>query len=235
MSANPLLERTRDALVLLRVSLDRAMIYLPAILIAVLALSTYWLVRNAPEFARPPVAAVAPTHEPDAFLRNFTVRNYLPTGVMRSQLWGQTGHHYPDTDTYDVQQLRALNISDAGRVMHSSANRGLSNGDATEIQLFDKAVVVRDSGRDPDGKPVPRLEFRGNFLHVYTDTERVTSNQPVMLMRDADQFSGDTMEYDHLSGTLNMRGRVHGLIKSPSAAAAQPPVRSPVQRAGRAG
>jgi lipopolysaccharide export system protein LptC len=59
---------------------------------------------------------------------------------------------------------------------------------------------------------MPRLEFRGEFLHVFTDTERVKSHQPVVLARGPDTFSADSMDYDNLSGVANLQGRVRGVL-----------------------
>ena len=200
--------------------LDRATIYLPIILTAAVALGTYWLVRNAPKLLEP-TAKAAPTHEPDYFMRDFVIKNFLPNGDLRSELYGAEGRHYPDTDTIEVDKVRMRSISPEGLVTRSTANRGLSNSDGSELQLFGNAIVIRDPSVGPDGKPTPRLEFRGEFLHAFVDTERVTSNQPVTLIRDKDQFTGDTLDYDNLSGVANLKGRVRGVL-IPSAAAAAP-------------
>jgi lipopolysaccharide export system protein LptC len=69
---------------------------------------------------------------------------------------------------------------------------------------------------------MPRLEFRGEFLHTFLDTERVISNKPVTLIRGADQFTGDTLDYDNLSGVANLNGRVRGLLMPSAAMTAAP-------------
>ena len=199
--------------------LDRATIYLPIILTAAVALGTYWLVRNAPKLLEP-TAKVAPTHEPDYFMRDFVIKNFLPNGDLRSELHGKEGRHYPDTDTMEVDQVRMRSISPQGLTTRATANRGLSNSDGSEIQLFGNAVVIRDPAMGPNGKPTPRLEFRGDFLHAFLDTERVTSNKPVTLIRDNDQFTADTLDYDNLSGVANLNGRVRGVLIPAAAAAA---------------
>lgn len=202
---------------LLRDALDRVTIYLPVILTALLALGTYWLVRNAPKLLEPTVKE-APTHDPDYFMRGFVVKNFLPSGNLRSELFGKEGRHYPDNDTMEVDQVRMRAISPEGLVTQATANRGLSNGDGSEIQLFGNAVVVREAATGASGRAVPRLEFRGEFLHAYLDTERVTSNKPVTLMRGTDRFTADTLDYDNLSGVANLQGRVRGqLMPSPAA------------------
>ena len=200
----------------LRQGLDRASLYLPIILTGALALGTYWLVRNAPRLVQP-TAKQAPTHEPDFFMRDFTVKNFLPDGSLRSELSGKEGRHYPDTDTLEVDQVRVRSISPEGLVTHATADRGLSNGDGSEIQLFGNAVVIRDAAVTASGRPMPRLEFRGEFLHAFVNTERVKSNKPVTLIRGSDRFIADSMDYDNLSGVANLNGRVRGLLV-PSAA-----------------
>jgi len=204
-----------------RVGFDRVTIYLPIILAAALALGTYWLVRNAPRLMEPrPPAAV--THDPDYFMRNFVVKRFFANGELRSELRGKEGRHYPDNDTLEVDDVRMRTVSPQGLVTHASANRGLSNGDASEVQLFGNAVVVRDAARSSDGDEMPRLEFRGDFLHAYTDTERVTSNKPVTLMRGADRFTADSMDYDKLTGVANLKGRVRGVIQPANAPGKKP-------------
>ena len=205
----------------LRVGFDRVTIYLPIILAAALALGTYWLVRNAPRLMEPRPATPV-THDPDYFMRGFVVKRFFPNGELRSELRGKEGRHYPDTDTLEVDDVRVRTVSPQGLVTHATANRGLSNGDASEVQLFGNAIVVRDAARSPDGEELPRLEFRGEFLHAYTDTERVTSNKPVTLMRGADRFTADSMDYDKLSGVANLKGRVRGVIQP-----ARPPAGKP--------
>ena len=210
----------RRAWNLTRDLLDRSTIYLPIILMFGVALGTYWLVRNAPKLLEPTVKA-APTHEPDYFMRDFVIKNFLPNGDLRSELHGVEGRHYPDTDTIEVDQVRMRSVSPEGLVTRSSANRGLSNADGSEIQLFGNAIVIREPAVSAGGKATPRLEFRGEFLHAFLDTEKVQSNKPVTLIRGSDQFTGDSLDYDNLSGVANLTGRVRGVLV-PSAAAGKP-------------
>ena len=198
------LRRLRDAI-------DRVTIYLPIIVVAVLALGTYWLVRNAPKLVGP-IPKVAAVHEPDYFMRDFVIKNFLANGELRSELFGKEGRHYPDTDTLEVDDVRLRSINPQGLTTRASAKRGLSNADGSEVQLFGDAVVTRDATTDAKGQVVPRMEFRGEFLHAFVDTERVTSNKPVTLTRGADRFTAETLDYDNLSGVANLKGRVRGLL-----------------------
>jgi lipopolysaccharide export system protein LptC len=202
---------------LLRDGLDRITIYLPLILTGALAFGTYWLVRNTPPVPAP-AAKEAPVHEPDFFMRGFVVKSFQPAGDLRSELFGKEGRHYPDNDTLEVDEVRFRSISEEGLVMRGSAARGLSNGDGTEIQLFGNAIVTRDAATVASGAVFPRLEFRGEFLHVFTDLERVKSHQPVVLTRGKDTFTANSMDYDNATGIAHLQGRVRGVL-APSAAA----------------
>jgi lipopolysaccharide export system protein LptC len=50
----------------------------------------------------------------------------------------------------------------------------------------------------PGRRAPPQLEVRGEFLHAFLDTERVTSNLPVTLIRGNDVFTPTRMDYDNL-------------------------------------
>jgi lipopolysaccharide export system protein LptC len=59
---------------------------------------------------------------------------------------------------------------------------------------------------------MPRLEFRGEFLHAFVDEKRVSSDQPVTLRRGNDVLTGDTFDYDDKSGIARLHGRVRGTL-----------------------
>ncbi|RZA16454.1 MAG: LPS export ABC transporter periplasmic protein LptC [Lysobacteraceae bacterium] len=200
-----------DALRLARRGLDRASIYLPVLLMAVLALGTYWLARNAP-VPDAPVSARQASHEPDYFMRGFAVKTFNGTGVLKSEVFGTEARHYPDTDTLEIDRARIRSVSPAGIVTTATADRAITNADGSEVQLFGNAVVVRDPATNGAGQPLPRLEFRGEFLHAFLNTERVRSHKPVTLKRGDDQFTANSMDYDNLDRQLQLQGRVRGTL-----------------------
>ena len=190
---------------------DRATIYLPVLLMGVLALGTYWLVRNSPVSATPE-AAKAVRHEADYFMRKFTIKTFGEDGRLKSEIYGVEARHYPDTDTLEIDEPRIRSISPEGRLVTSTSQRGLTNGDGSEVQLFGNAHVVRAASVDADGRVLPQMEFQGEFLHAFVNEERVKSHLPVVLTRGGDQFSGDTFAFNNLTGIANLTGRVKGLL-----------------------
>lgn len=190
---------------------DRVSIYLPLLLMGALALGTYWLVRNTPVFISAE-AVKAVKHESDYFMRNFTVKSFAESGQFKSEIYGVEARHYPDNDTLEIDQARIRSVNAEGRLTTSTANRVLSNGDGSELQLSGNALVVREASTDANGVEVPRMEFRGEFLHAFVNEERVKSHKPVVLTRGSDQFTGDTFAYDNLSGVAELKGRVKGVL-----------------------
>lgn len=193
---------------------DRLTAWLPVILMGLMALGTYWLARNTPVFG--PAAAERPaTHDPDYFLRRFAVRSFEAGGRLRSEVFGIEGRHYPDTDTLEIDRPRIRAYNERGELTVATAERALSNGDATEVQLLGNAVVTREAGVGPDGRPQPRLQIQGEFLHFFVDTERLRSHKPVVLTRGADQFTADSLAFDNLDRLLELEGRVRGTLTPP--------------------
>ncbi len=183
---------------------------LPVVMIALLALGTWWLARNTPILSAPTVEEPA-KHEADYFMRNFAVKNFDPTGQLKSEVAGQEGRHFPDTDVLEIDGARLRSYKD-GRMTTATANRAYSNGDGSEVQLVGNALVVREAGQDASGKIYPRLEFRGEFLHVFLSTEKIKSHKPVTIIRGRDQFVADSLQYDNLERVALLQGRVRGTL-----------------------
>jgi lipopolysaccharide export system protein LptC len=106
--------------------------------------------------------------------------------------------------------LRSIGLQ--GRLTTATAKLALSNDAGTEVQLMGDAVVIREPLQQADGSWLPRLEFRGEFLHIFADDERVKSHLPVVLTRGQDQFSGDTFAYDNRDQVAELKGRVKGML-----------------------
>lgn len=194
----------------LRETWDRFLLYVPVVVMAALALGSYWLVRTTPQ-----AAVTAPArpvlHEPDYFIEGFSIKNFDGTGRIRTEIVGATAQHYPDTQTLEIEKVHIRSLDDSGRVTTATARQAVSNKDASEVQLLGDALVVRESASSDEARS-PRLEYRGEFLHLFTDTEVVKSHKPVELRRGGDRFTADTLEFDNVAQVLVLEGRVKGTL-----------------------
>ncbi len=200
---------------------ERTAIYIPVLLMGLLALGTYWLVRNTPD-ALPAEGQKVISSEPDYYMRNFGIKTFDDAGQLKSDVSGIEVRHYPDTDTLEIDKALIRSYSIEGRLTTSTGDRALTNGDGSEVQLMGNARVVRDASVSPEGREVPRLEFRGEFLHVFVNDERVKSHLPVVIKRGADEFEGDTFAYDNLDRVADLKGRVKGVLVPRKAAGSVP-------------
>lgn len=201
---------------------DAVSAYLPLLLMAVLALGTWWLAKNTPllDAARP---SAAPRHVPDYTMSGFLVQRFAPDGALRAQIEGDVLKHYPDTDTFEIDnpRIRAIGEKD-GRITHASAKQAIANHDASEVQLVGDAHVVRDA--TPEAQAI---DFRGQFLHYFQNSERVQSHLPVVVTQGSTAVSADGMSYDNLAGVLDLKGRTRAVLLPPQPQPAAPPGAKP--------
>ena len=202
---------------LLRDGWDRFLLYFPLISMGLLASGTYWLVRSTPP-ANGLVVQKPVQHEPDYFMRDFSVRTFDAQGRVRTEVIGTQARHYPDTLWLEIDAIRVRSFDEQGRLTTATANRGLTNEDSSEVQLMGNAVVVRDADAAKTGPTAPRMEYRGEFLHAFMNTDRVRSHKPVVMLRGQDRFSADRMDFDNVEQTLQLSGRVRGTLMPPHVA-----------------
>ena len=158
---------------------DRITIYLPIILMAVLALATYWLARTTPGAGSGPNAAHTQKHEPDYFLHNFSVKSFEGTGRLKSEIQGVDGRHYPDTDTLEIDQPRIRSYGLNGAVTVATAKHAISNGDGSQVQLIGDAVVTREN---PTLKDQPKHVSRTVLVENTLGSITVRTVKPAFLL-----------------------------------------------------
>lgn len=187
---------------------DRLSIYLPVMLMGLLALGSYWLLRATPR-APDPTPERPVSGEPDYFMRGFSVKSFDANGSLRSEVAGDEARHHPDDDRVEIDNARLRSLNENGATTSATALRVTTNADNTRFVLEGNAVVVREGGRDEQGQPLPRLEFRGEYLLVELEPiDRISSDKPVELLRDGDRLRAQRMEYDGETRTANFNGEV---------------------------
>lgn len=190
--------------------LDWASTYLPVLLMGVLAMGTWWLVKNTPiaDVPRPPEPL---RHEPDYTMGNFTVRRYDAQGALRTQLQGDEARHYPDNDLVEVDNVRMRAVGLQGEITTAQANRGWSNHDGSELLLRGEAVVER-LATDTE----PAVIFHGESLKALVKVQQVVSKEQVTIEREDLRVVADTLDYDHKTRVADTHGRVHATFTGTS-------------------
>lgn len=190
---------------------DRLMLSLPLLLMALLALGSYWMVRTEPA-PSVVIPEKAPSTLPDYTMQRFIVQTFNAQGEFRNEVTGDMARHYPHTQLIEIDAVQIRSFDSQGRLTTATARRGLSTPDGSEVQLFGNARVVRAADPDARPKPVPAMEYRGEFLHAFITEERVTSHKPVELLRGNDRITADRLDFDNIEQTLILRGRVRATL-----------------------
>lgn len=190
---------------------DRFLLSLPVALMSVLALGSYWLVRTTPQAPEPAPAAAA-GHTPDYFMENFSIKSFDAKGRLHAEVMGAAAKHFADTQWTEIDAITLRSVDEKGRLTQASATRGLTSEDASEVQLLGKALIVREAQGAGPTQVSPRMEFRGEFLHVFTKQELVRSHLPVELRHGAHRFTADALDYDNVTQVAQLTGRVHATL-----------------------
>jgi lipopolysaccharide export system protein LptC len=192
--------------------IDRLVLVLPLLMVAMLALGSYWMVRSAPgvdtgELPRPP------DDTPDYLIEGFTVQKFDANGRLNALLQGASAQRLPDAPWIEIQKFTFRSTDAQGQGKLASADQGLTNPDNNEFQLSGNARMVREA--HPAGD-YPRLEIRGDFLHVWTEPEKVESDRPVQIVHGKHRIRADSLQYDGTTRALQMDGRVQAVFVNES-------------------
>jgi len=179
--------------------------YLPLLLMLLLALATWWLVKNTPLGASSSESP-ALRHDPDYTMTNFAIERFGADGRLKLRVEGDRLRHFPDNDRIEAENVRLRALAPDGRVTLASAARAIGNGDGSEVQLVGDAHVTSDDGSGPP------IEMQSEFLHLFLVSERIRSHVPVQVRRGAMSLHAAGLDYDHASRLLQLQGPVRAVI-----------------------
>lgn len=191
---------------------DAVSSYLPLLLMTLLALFTWWLVKNTPAAAGPTEAPVVRS-TPDYTMSRFAIERFDAAGRLKVRVEGERLRHFPDTDRIEIEVVTIRAHAPDGRVTVARAQRALANGDASEVQLIGGAEVV--SQQQAGGPPV---EMSGEFLHAFLVTERVRSHLPVRVRQGGTELQAGGLSYDHGERRLELAGPIRAVFPAAGAA-----------------
>lgn len=190
----------------LRRLLDRLSVYLPLIVMALLASGSWWLVRSVPDLIAPETGKPV-RQDADYRLSHFSVKSFDASGRMKREVSGHNAQHYPATEALHIEQIRIYAESDSGAKMNARAIKGVATDDGSNVTLTGDAYAIRHPYNTS-----PQVELRGDRLVALPDEDRVVSSDPVHITRDRDVFTAATMDFNSNTGQYVMQGRVRGTL-----------------------
>lgn len=196
-----------------RGALEQLSIYVPVLLMGMLALASYWLLQATPE-APTPRAERTEVHQPHHVMHGFSVRTHGPGGTLKAEVRGNEARLFPDDGSMEIDAPRVRSFSPDGVLTTLVGDHGWTNKANDEFVLKGNATVVRHATSLPTGTQQTRLEFQSQHLRVFTAEHRVVSDTPVVLLRGIDRITANQMDYNDEQRVAVFTGRVRAQLSA---------------------
>ena len=183
-------------------TISRLSNWFPVLLLATLAMLTYWLdaqVQNGGRGGRPA------TPEPDYFLEDFSATQFGPDGSVVQRLTAQKLIHYPEGVPTEVESPNLTDTQPGKPPTRARADHAKISSDGEHIYLTGNVVAERDN-KDGKGKLVVASEY----MHVQPKLEKADTDRKVTITDASGTHVGGGMEADNKAHTLKLRNGVTG-------------------------
>ena len=179
---------------------------LSLIALALLAGGTYWLLQAT----RPPVShdeSGVKTHTPDYFADNFSVSELDQSGSTQYRLTAVKMVHYEDDENSDLTHPAVRAFQPGKPIVTATGDRGTVNGDASIVDLYDNARIVRAAGAGDPEMQADSVHFR-----ILVNDDVIETEKPVKLRRGLSIATANAMTYNNVTRVMQLSGNVRGAI-----------------------
>lgn len=177
---------------------ERGPALIALILLATLVVGTWW----AADYARRSIPVDPPsriTHEPDSWAHDFVMIRTDPKGMAVNRLEGTTMRHYPDDDSYEVDDVRATGQQPDTPITIGTADLATMDANGTRIVMDGNAHVHRFADKDRAA-----LDVTSEQLIMYPDDDVVETDLPARVINGQHVMHGTGMRYDNKTAQLQV-------------------------------
>lgn len=180
----------------------------PVLLMAALALLTFWLRLTVREQA--PGAPVY-RHDPDYIVHDVTITRFDHRGIADSELTAAKLTHYADDGSTQFLDPRLVQTKPDQPRTIVTAQRGSMTEGGSEVFLYGDVHLLRTATpRRPAASMVT------NFLHIARNGTLFLSDREVTITEGGRSLSGRGMQYNNATGELLLHHRVRGRFEPKS-------------------
>ncbi len=180
--------------------------FLSLIALAALAGGTYWLLQAT----RPPASRgdeLAKTHTPDYFADNFSISELDQSGSTQYRLTAAKMVHFEDDENSDLTRPAVRAFQPGKPIVTATGERGTVNGDASIVDLYDNARILRAAGAADPEMQADSVHFR-----VLVNDDVIETEKPVKLRRGLSIATASAMKYNNVTRVIQLFGNVRGYI-----------------------
>lgn len=179
------------------------------LLLALLVAGTWWAANythSTVELDPPP----RQTHEPDSWAKHFIMLRTDETGLAINRLEGNVMQHYPDDDSYHIDEATVTVLQDSNPMTTATSDVAIMDEDGARIQLIGNAYILREP--DPKGDT---FSIRSERLTLYPHLDQIQTDDPATVINGAHTLHGTGMYYDNNTRQLQVHQNTN-VIMTPS-------------------
>lgn len=172
-------------------------------LIAMLLLVTLvvgtWL---AAEYAQRAIPIDPPrriTHEPDSWARSFVMVRTDEKGVAINRLEGAYMQHYPDDDSYEITEAKAIGQQPDAPITIGTSDTAIMDQNGERIVMKGNAHVHRQASPERSA-----MEVSSDQLILLPDEDVVYTDLPALVVNGNSTMNGKGMRYDNKTRQLQV-------------------------------
>jgi lipopolysaccharide export system protein LptC len=184
---------------------------LSLVAMAALAGITYWLLQatQAPANEGTPHRK---THTPDYFADSFSVSELDQSGTTQYRLTATKMVHYEDDENSDLTHPAIRAFQPGKPIVTATGERGTINGDASIVDLYDHARILRAPGYGD-----PQMQADSAHFRVLVNDDVILTEKPVKLQRGPSVMTARGMNYNNVTRVMRLFGNVRGAIAASDA------------------
>lgn len=160
-------------------------------LLVALVVGTWW----AADYARRSIPIDPPprlTHEPDSWAKQFVMVRTDPQGVAINRLEGIYMEHFPDDDSYEITDARAVGQRPGSPITIGTSDIAIMDQGGDRITMNGNAHIHRQPG--PDSAP---LDVKSEQLILLPEKDVVYTDLPALVVNNKSTMNGTGMRYDN--------------------------------------
>jgi len=176
--------------------------------LATLALGSFWVLevmrRNSADTTPKSVKG-----EPDYIVGTFTLVRMSTTGHARYKISGDKLWHYPENDTFEIQQPRLHNLAEDQSPMTLRADRATVENIARKVHMYHDVKVDR-----PAFAAHSHFELNTEYLLVLPDDDIMQTDKAVKIQVGPSQLTGVGMFANNATLEFRLAKNVQGTFQT---------------------
>lgn len=183
---------------------------MPLILLALLALLTFWVDLNVQAPANRSDANKR--HDPDYYMTNFVNKQTDKNGDLRFTLNAQEMKHYPDDDSTDLIQPLFTKYESNKPYITVRGDNGEISKNGEDIKLYKNVRIKRAAVADQH-----EMTLETSYLNILTNKDQVITQEPVVI-KEAPKtvVNAIGMVYDKKLNKIWLLSKVRAHYEKPS-------------------